>query len=399
MRAPVSMSTHANTGWSCAPTRKTCRQHGSRAVITMSIGARPFVQITRPLMEVYAAKVGADFHVVDSQEHVALREHKARLTAAPLMLRFLKLPLLDHFLGRYWQVLYLDDDTLVGPRTPDLFAAVPCGELGAVVERHKPQTWHAMHWRTACELYGLPDCEPKTKWLFNSGPELLPEPDLVASHHSAFVQPSPCLCLHLTLILTRLLLLSQRHRSLVDGWQKHKLECRVLCDQLFLNAAARREQLCVRELGLAFNYVGSELRRPAGERAVLPPARRRLPRPAPGPASRLTTRLLTTANPYAGRSSSHPRPRAAARCATRASRTSRARCRNCTLPTGSCTARSRATTRCSAPATARSHRIGTGGGRCSVGCQTWGTSTASRRSSAAASRVLAPCSRGSRPAI
>ena len=94
----------------------------------MSIGTRPFVQITRPLMEAYAAKVGADLHVVDSLEHVALREHKARLTAAPLMLRFLKLPLLDHFLGRYWQVLYLDDDTLVGPRTPDLFAAVPCGE-------------------------------------------------------------------------------------------------------------------------------------------------------------------------------------------------------------------------------------------------------------------------------
>lgn len=190
------MSTHANTGWSCAPTRRACRQHGSRAVITMSIGARPFVQITRPLMEAYAAKVGADLHVVDSLEHVALREHKARLTAAPLMLRFLKLPLLDHFLGRYWQVLYLDDDTLVGPRTPDLFAAVPCGELGAVVERHKPQTWHAMHWRTACELYGLPDCEPKTKWLFNSGPELLLEPDPGASHHSAFVQASPCLCLH-----------------------------------------------------------------------------------------------------------------------------------------------------------------------------------------------------------
>ena len=211
----------------------------------------------------------------------------------------------------------------------------------------------------------------------------------------------PAFAFTLTLILTRLLLLSQRHRSLVDGWQKHKLECRVLCDQLFLNAAARRERLCVRELGPAFNYVGSELRRPAGKRAVLPPARRRLPRPAPGPgpaSSPHHTPADDCKPACAGRSSSHPRPRAAARCATRASRTSRARCRNCTLPTGSCTARSRATTRCSAPATARSHRIGTGGGRCSVGCQTWGTSTASRRSSAAASRALAPCSRGSRPA-
>ena len=95
MTFSYDMSMEANTGWSCAPTRKTCWLHGSRAVITMSIGARPFVQITRPLMEAYAAKVGAVLHVVDSLEHVALREHKARLTAAPLMLRFLKLPLLD----------------------------------------------------------------------------------------------------------------------------------------------------------------------------------------------------------------------------------------------------------------------------------------------------------------
>ena len=215
---------HADTGWSCEPQHKRCRLDGSRAVITMSIGTRPFIQITRPLMEAYASKVGADMHVVDSLDHVSLRKYKTRLAGT---LRFLKLPLLEHFLGRYWRVLYLDDDTVVGPRTPDLFAAVPCGELGAVVERHKPQTWHAMHWRAACELYGLKPCEPKRWWLYNSG----------------------------------LLVLSQRHRPLVAGWEAHTLVCRVLCDQLYLNAAAQRARLCIRELGAAFNYVGSELRR------------------------------------------------------------------------------------------------------------------------------------------
>ena len=96
-----------------------------------------------------------------------------------------------------------------------------------MVERHKPQTWHAMHWRAACELYGLKPCEPKRWWLYNSG----------------------------------LLVLSQRHRPLVAGWEAHTLVCRVLCDQLYLNAAAQRARLCIRELGAAFNYVGSELRR------------------------------------------------------------------------------------------------------------------------------------------
>ena len=66
------------------------------------------------------------------------------------------------------QVLYLDDDVLLSPALPDLFAAVPCHTIGAVVEVHKPQTWHAMHMRAACELYALPGCEPKRWWLLNS---------------------------------------------------------------------------------------------------------------------------------------------------------------------------------------------------------------------------------------
>lgn len=224
-----------DTGWSCTPLTRSCRRQGTRAVVTLSIGTRPFIQITRPLMEVYASKVGADLHVVDSLDHISLRKYKDQLADK---LRFMKLPLLEHFLGRYWQVLYLDDDALVGPRTPDLFAAVPCGEIGAVVERHKPQNWHAMHWRSTCELYNLPGCEPKHWWLYNSG----------------------------------LLVLSQRHRPLVEGWQQKKLTCRVLCDQLYLNGAARTNGFCVRDLGAAFNYVGSELRRAL----IKPPSRTRL---------------------------------------------------------------------------------------------------------------------------
>ena len=46
-------------------------------------------------------------------------------------MRFLKLPLLSHFLQRYARVLYFDDDVLIGPAMPDLFARVPCTALGA----------------------------------------------------------------------------------------------------------------------------------------------------------------------------------------------------------------------------------------------------------------------------
>ena len=198
---------------------------GTHAIVTLSIGARPFVPVTRPLLELYAAKTNATLHIVESLEHPALAPHRGRLERT---LRFLKLPLLAYFLERHARVLFLDDDIVLSPATPDLFAGVPCDELGAVVEQHKPQGWHAQHWRSACEFYKVPRCEPKRWQLFNSG----------------------------VMLLSR-----GAHLPLVAGWASETLTCRVLCDQLFFNAAVRRAQLALHDLGATFNFVGSELRR------------------------------------------------------------------------------------------------------------------------------------------
>ena len=146
-------------------------------------------------------------------------------------MRFLKLPLLAHFLARYSRVLYLDDDVLIGPSMPNLFALVPATALGATVEEHKPQAWHSMHWRNACELYGVTPCVSKKWKLFNSGVMLLS-----SAAHGQMIR---------------------------DGWRLDapKLQCRVLCDQLYLNALLRRSSRSLLDLGPSFNYVGSELRR------------------------------------------------------------------------------------------------------------------------------------------
>ena len=197
----------------------------ARAVVTLSVGERPFMRVSRPLFELFATKLGAALHIVDSLEHPSLAPHRARLEKTT---RFLKLPMLAYFLERYARVLYLDDDVVISPATADLFETVPCGVLGAVVERHKPQAWHAMHWRAACEIYGVGRCVPKEWYLFNSG----------------------------------VMLLSQSaHLPLLRDWQRERLECRVLCDQLYFNAMQRRGALALHDLGAAFNFVGSELRR------------------------------------------------------------------------------------------------------------------------------------------
>jgi len=69
---------------------------------------------------------------------------------------------------------------------------------------------------------------PKEWWLFNSG----------------------------VMLLSR-----AAHLPALRGWERERLECRVLCDQLYFNALVRRGRLCLHDLGSAFNYVGSELRR------------------------------------------------------------------------------------------------------------------------------------------
>lgn len=202
----------------------------SRAVVTLSLGHRPFVTYTRPLMLAYATRIGAHFHCVDSREHPSL-DTKAAASVNKSAMRFLKLPLLSHFLQSYARVMYLDDDVLIGPSMPDLFAHVPMAALGATVEEHKPQAWHSMHWRNACELYGVSPCVAKQWKLFNSGV-------MVLSQHA--------------------------HGAMLrDGWRKDapRLQCRVLCDQLYLNALLRREHGQLLDLGASFNYVGSELRR------------------------------------------------------------------------------------------------------------------------------------------
>mmetsp|Transcript_15898 Transcript_15898/g.33785 ORF Transcript_15898/g.33785 Transcript_15898/m.33785 type:complete len:154 (+) Transcript_15898:719-1180(+) len=60
------------------------------------------------------------------------------------------------------EVLFFDDDVVVSPRMADIFEAVEPALIGAVFERHKPQGWHSMHWRTACAIYNVSSCKPKS---------------------------------------------------------------------------------------------------------------------------------------------------------------------------------------------------------------------------------------------
>jgi len=230
---PPTAAPDASCG-SAVRQERRCPLAGGRVVVTLSIGKRSHFAVTRWPMEAYAKRVGADFAVVDSQEHAALSSWNATLLAGANS-HFMKLPVLQWFLSRYQQLLFMDDDVLVSPFASDLFYAVPCDRVGAVYEGYHKQGWHTMHGRAFCALYhleaSLPSvCLPeavKRARIFNSG----------------------------------VMVLSSVHQRLLDGWDRRRLECKILCDQLYMNAMVRQQNVCVSNLGDAYNLPGSEVRR------------------------------------------------------------------------------------------------------------------------------------------
>lgn len=85
----------------------------ARAIVTLSIGeeAAAMARVAHPRLRAYAARCGAEFVVIDRQLH-------------PAGIYFDKFQLAD-LLGRFGRVAFIDTDTLVSRRCPDLFAAVP----------------------------------------------------------------------------------------------------------------------------------------------------------------------------------------------------------------------------------------------------------------------------------
>eukprot|EP00316_Scyphosphaera_apsteinii_P000510 CAMPEP_0119340276 /NCGR_PEP_ID=MMETSP1333-20130426/99999_1 /TAXON_ID=418940 /ORGANISM="Scyphosphaera apsteinii, Strain RCC1455" /LENGTH=914 /DNA_ID=CAMNT_0007351993 /DNA_START=40 /DNA_END=2784 /DNA_ORIENTATION=+ len=211
-----------------------CTDKPHKAVVTLSVGTRAHFAVIRVPMQAYADRVGAEFHVVNSMAHPSLKDWNHNQFDAKNS-HFIKLPMLKWFLHRFQQVLFLDDDVLISPNAPNLFEQVACQKVGAVVEAYHAQGWHTMHARSLCEIYQLrgsfpESCSPaalKRQRIFNSG----------------------------------LMLLSDVHRPLLDKWDEERLECRILCDQLYLNAMLRKHKVCLQDLGTAFNLPGTQVRK------------------------------------------------------------------------------------------------------------------------------------------
>ncbi|MEE8105326.1 MAG: hypothetical protein V3T86_07310 [Planctomycetota bacterium] len=180
------------------------------AVVTLSLGASPIFDETRPLMARYAERIGADFVPIEGPFLSKQECHKRKFELRDL-------------LERYERILFLDNDIAIRYDAPDVFERVPADRLGGTTEGPPLFRSRAEIVRESCAYYGAPDPGERDFWL-NTGVMVVSR-----CHREVFAAPP------------------SEMREFGSGWLDMPL------------VSARMEQLGLEtfELGPAFNYIGS----------------------------------------------------------------------------------------------------------------------------------------------
>ena len=190
-----------------------------RVVLSVSIGHRPWFQLFRPYMEVYARRWRADFRAIVS--------NPADPPMSALECKAKKIDAIYLATAEYDEILYLDDSVFIRPDSLvlDLPETLLHSALLATVESHLPD-WRQLFDQAFVE-YGVDP--PPDYVLFNSG----------------------------------VMLISRKHRRMF-----HRASARAMrsigtfADQLWLNVMRYKFRVPLADLGPAYNYVGSFLRDP-----------------------------------------------------------------------------------------------------------------------------------------
>ncbi len=135
------------------------------ALVTVAVGeeGKALLDISRPFMEAYAARLGIDFVVVDWPGHPSW----------PMSSKFGIGRILDH----YERIIYLDADVLPRPGCVDLLSLCPEQSLGACDELQfqykQPQHGILKHYQILRQEIGH-DITIIPSWYFNAGVMVVP---------------------------------------------------------------------------------------------------------------------------------------------------------------------------------------------------------------------------------
>jgi hypothetical protein len=181
-----------------------------RAVCTLALGDAPYFALTHPLLERYAARIGAEFVRIEGP-YEGRRSNLRKLEIGAL-------------LDRYDRIAYFDGDVAARPDAPDLFDLVPASRIGACMEGAPWFPGRGELLREACEHYGVAAPSPLPDAWVNTGVLV------VSREHRRLFAPAP-----------------PDVRAFGGGYM----------DMPLFNARLVGSGLEVEPLDMAFNYMGS----------------------------------------------------------------------------------------------------------------------------------------------
>lgn len=185
------------------------------AIITISIGNRPWFKRVKKLMIIYCKKYNHDFIVINGQ------------FSGDINARIKKLEV-GNYLEKYDRILYLDDTVIINPLTPNIFDIVPKEYLGVVLE-NAPYFDKYQNLIDSLKYYdiSLNGINRDNYMWFNSG----------------------------------VILASKCHRNLFNKPNKSIIKIGNYVDQSFFNANRYKYNISLMNLGLRYNYMGTRLSR------------------------------------------------------------------------------------------------------------------------------------------
>jgi hypothetical protein len=178
------------------PTRPVT--NSNRCIVVIAPDAKPKAElaITRPLIQAYADRCGADY--CEFTEPMGLNHACANKYVATQVARY------------YDQTMLIDTDIVPMPDAPDMFAAVPIGKWGLVddlprIHQCGATEWMDGEWRALCRSIGDSTAELRHAW--NSGLMIMPN-DADALYHPPIVPVPNTWCVeqhyHTYMLLQRL---------------------------------------------------------------------------------------------------------------------------------------------------------------------------------------------------
>ena len=106
----------------------------SNIIITLNLGNRNFIKYTKPLMEQYATKIGADLKIISNYRSIYQYRVGNHNNIINNQSYIIKCNIIYDFLEYYDRVLYIDDTSCIHKDTPDIFNLVPCDHVGGFNE-------------------------------------------------------------------------------------------------------------------------------------------------------------------------------------------------------------------------------------------------------------------------